>query len=280
MKNVKKVTCLNHGGGHVVIAPTACAADGASLAATLGLKFEKSVRMRVAISDAKVPDPDSWKFVPVSAAVMSAWAGDIQLHLGSVVAAAMKAGGKAVRAEWNGFEINPKRIMKLIDAFYLYDSIKHKNVNIENLIGLQYTSSCSYSTLHELDNMFKLKVRRYAEIVDTRSGITLQFLKDYYRIQRSEKNSEKLDMLLKKTRKLSYEEAVYMVERELKVCRLVARNLLQADDHWSDYQYMAGKQVKVSDGLVDYKVIPYQPEFTKPDSASSTQKRHTSRPKA
>ena len=87
-------------------------------------------------------------------------------------------------------------------------------------------------------------------------------------------------MLLKKTRKLSYEEAVYMVERELKVCRLVARNLLQADDHWSDYQYMAGKQVKVSDGLVDYKVIPYQPEFTKPDSASSTQKRHTSRPKA
>ena len=280
MKKVKKFACLNQGVGHVVLAQTASAADGASLAAGLGLKFEKAVRMRVAISDAEVPDPDSWKFWPVSAVVVSAWAGDIQLHLGCVVAAAMKAGGRAVRAEWNGFEINPKRIMKLIDTFYLYDSIKHKNVNIENLIGLQYTSSCSYSTLHELDNMFKLKVRRYAEIVDTRSGITLQFLKDYYRIQRSEKNSEKLDMLLKKTRKLSYEEAVYMVERELKVCRLVARNLLQADDHWSDYQYMAGKQVKVSDGLVDYKVIPYRPEFTKPESASSTQKRHSSRPKA
>ena len=268
MKNVKKVTCLNHGGGHVVLAPTACAADGASLAATLGLKFEKAVRMRVAISDAEVPDPDSWKFWPVSAAVVSAWAGDIQLHLGSVVAAAMKAGDKTAHAEWNGFEINPKRIMK------------HKNVNIENLIGLQYTSSCSYSTLHELDNMFKLKVRRYAEVVDTRSGETLQFLKDRYRIWKLE-NSEKFDMLLKKTRKLSYEEAVYMVQREMKVCLLLARGLLQRDDYWSDYQYKAGKKVKVSDEWYEgYKVIPYQPEFTKPDSASSTQKRHTSRPKA
>ena len=260
MKNVKKVTCLNHGGGHVVLAPTACAADGASLAATLGLKFEKSIRMRVAISDAKVPDPDSWEFMPVSAAVVSVWAGDIQLHLGSVVAAAMKAGGRAAHAEWNGFEINPKRIMKLIDAFYLYDRIKHKNVNIENLLGLQYASSCSYSTLREMDNMFKLKVRRYAGIEDTRSGGTLQFLKDYYRIQRSEMNSEKLEMLLKKTRKLSYEEAVYMLQRELKVCLLLARELLQRDDHWSDYRYRAGKLVKESDSV--YKIISYQPKFT------------------
>ncbi len=280
MTKVKKFACLNQGVGHVVLAPTASAADGASLAAGLGLKFEKAVRMRVAISDAEVPDPDSWKFWPVSAVVVSAWAGDIQLHLGCVVAAAMKAGGRAVRAEWNGFEINPKRIMKLIDAFYLYDSIKHKNVNIENLIGLQYTFSCSYSTLHELDNMFKLKVRRYAEVVDTRSGETLQFLKDRYRIWKLE-NSEKFDMLLKKTRKLSYEEAVYMVQREMKVCMLLARGLLQRDAYWSDYQYKAGKKVKVSDEWYEgYEVIPYQPEFTKPASASSTQKRHSSRPKA
>ena len=259
MKKVKKFTSLDQCVGHVVLASTACATDGASLAADLGLKFEKVVRMRVAISDAEVPDPDSWKFRPVSAAVVSAWAGDIQLHLGSVVAAAMKAGGKSAHAEWNGFEINPKRIMKLIAAFYLYDRIKGKNVNIENFLGLQYISRCSYLSMNEFNNMFK--VRRYAETVDTRSGETLQFLKDYYRVLRSEKNSEVVERLLEKTRKLSYEEAVYMVERKLKVCRFVARHLLQGDSHWSYYQYQAGKQIKVCDQV--HKIIPYQPKFIK-----------------
>ena len=86
MKKGKKFTCLNHGGGHVVLAPTVCAADGASLAACLGLKFEKAVRIRVTMSDAVAPDPENWKFRPVSASVVSAWAGDIQLHLGSTIA--------------------------------------------------------------------------------------------------------------------------------------------------------------------------------------------------
>ncbi len=259
MKKGKKFTCLNHGGGHVVLAPTVCAADGASLAACLGLKFEKAVRIRVTMSDAVAPDPDNWKFRPVSASVVSAWAGDIQLHLGSVVAAAMNAGGKATHAEWNGFEINPRRIMKLIVALRQSDSIKGKNVNIENLLGMQFAFSSVCSELVDIDDM--PKVRRYAEIVDTRSDATLQFLKDDYRTWRKGKNCEKIEMLWKKTHKLSYEEAVYMVERELRVCRLVARHCLQQDPHWTYYQDKAGKEVKVSDRV--YKIIPYQPKFVK-----------------
>ena len=263
MKNNKKFNCLNHGGGHVVLSPTVCAADGALLATSLGLKFEKSVRLRVAISDAEAPDPDNWKFRPVSASVVSAWAGDFQLHLGSVVAAAMKAGSKATHAEWNGFEINPRRIMKLIDALRQYDSIKGKNVNIENLLGLQFSFSWVCAELVDIGDM--ARVRRYAEIEDTRSGATLQFLKDEHRIWRSRRNSDKIEMLWKKTHKLSYEEAVYMVERELKVCRLAARHFLQADPHWTYYQQEAGKTVKVSDRM--YKTIPYQPKFR--DSAAT-----------
>ena len=72
---------------------------------------------------------------------------------------------------------------------------------------------------------------------------------------------ETIEKLLKKTRKLSYEEAVYMVERELNVCRLVARHLLKTDSHWTYYQYNAGTTVKVSDRV--YKTIPYQPKFIK-----------------
>lgn len=242
--------------GYVVLSPSACAADAASLAARVGVKFEKTVRMRIAISDAAVPEPEKWNFRPVSVSVLSAWAGDVQLHLGRVVAAVMKMGGKVTKAEWNGFVINPKLIMKLIVALGRYDNIKGKNVNVENLIGLQYSFSCSYSELVGIDAM--RKIRRYAEIVDTRSDTTLQFLKDEHRAWRGG-SREMLEDLLKKTRKFSYEEAVYMVERELKVCRLVARHLLKTDRHWSYYQWSAGKTVKVNDWMS--KAIPYQPKF-------------------
>lgn len=243
--------------GHIVLSPFASATDGTSLASKVGVKFEKAVRIRIAISDAEAPDPDCWNFRPVSVSVVSAWAGDVQLHLGSIFAAVMKAGGKTARTEWNGFEINPRMIMKLIVALRLYDSIKGKNVNVENLIGLQHTFRCSYSELVDIDDI--PKVRRYAEIVDTRSVAALQFFKDYHRIWRRGKNFEKVKVLLEKTHKLSYEEAVYMIEREFKVCRLVARHLLKEDNHWTYYQYEAGKTVKVGDRV--YQHISYQPKF-------------------
>ena len=73
-----------------------------------------------------------------------------------------------------------------------------------------------------------------------------------------EKNVERI---LRMTRKLSYEEAVYMVERELHVCRLVARQLLKRDRRWSYYQYEAGKTVKVNDNYSYH--VSYQPDFKK-----------------
>lgn len=245
--------------GYVVLSPSACASDAASLAARVGVKFEKTVRMRIDISDAEAPEPDKWHFRPVSVSVLSAWAGDVQLHLGSVVAAVVKMGGKTAHAEWNGFVINPKLIMKLIVALRRYDNIKGKNVNVENLIGLQYSFSCSYSELVGIEDM--REVSKYAQIVDTRSETTLQFLKDNHRVwgRGGPDRVETIEKLLKKTRKLSYEEAVYMVERELNVCRLVARDLLTRDNHWSYYQWEAGTTVKVGDRM--YETIPYQPKF-------------------
>ena len=250
---------MNEMKGYVVLSPTACASDGASLAARVGVKFEKTLRMRIDISDAAAPEPDKWNFRPVSVSVLSAWAGDVQLHLGSVVAAVMEMGGKASHAEWNGFVINPKLMMKLIVALRRYDNIKGKNVNVENLVGLQYSFSCSYSELVGIEDM--REISKYAEIVDTRSETTLQFLKDLHRVwgRGGPDRVETIEKLLKMTRKLSYEEAVYMVERELNVCRLVARHLLKKDNHWAYYQYNAGTTVKVSDRV--YKTVPYQPKF-------------------
>ena len=250
---------MNEMKGYVVLSPSALATDAASLATRVGVNFEKKVKMRIAISEAQVPEPEKWEFRPVSVSVVTAWAGGVQLHLGSIFAAVMKMGGKAAHAEWNGFEIKPRLIMKLIVALHLYDRLKGETVNVENLIGLQYSFSSSWSELVEVKNM--RKIRRYAEVVDTRSDATLQFLKDVHRVWR-DKRTERIEMieeLLKKTRKLSYEEAVYMVERELNVCRLVARDLLKSDDHWSYYQWDAGTTVKVSDRV--HQVIPYQPKF-------------------
>ena len=253
----KKVACMTHESGadcaslkgYIVLSPSACAADGALLASRVGCKFEKTVKIRIDIRDAKTPDPDHWNFRPESAYVVSAWAGDVQLHLGSVVAAVMKIGGKAAHAELNGFVINPKRIMKIIVALRLYDIVKGRNVNIENLIGLQY------SRLELVDIGDMRKINRCVGIVDTRSDVTLQFLKDYHRVRKA-MDFDAIEVVLEKTHKFSYEEAVLMVERELKVCRLVARKLLQEDQHWSDYQYKAGKVIEVGNRM--YEVIPYR----------------------
>ena len=258
--------------GHVVLSPSATAADGAALASRVGVGFEKKVKIRIAISEARAPEPEKWEFRPDSATVVSAWAGDVQLHLGSIFAAVMKMRGKgktekmvvarmAAHAVWNCFEINPKLIMKLIHELRLYDAFKGKTVNIENLIGLQY--SCSSPGSGRIGIGDVRKIGRYAEIVETRSDTTLQFLKDFDRVLGGGsgwmEREKKVENFLKKTRKLSYEEAVYMVERELKVCRLAARELLTRDRHWSYYQWSAGTAVKVNDQV--YQQIPYQPKF-------------------
>ena len=250
---------MNEMKGYVVLSPSASATDAASLAARAGVNFEKTIKMRIAISEAKVPEPDKWEFRPVSVSVVSAWAGDVQLHLGSIFASVMKMGGKAAHAEWNGFEINPRLVMKLIVALRLYDSLKGKAVNVENLIGLQYSFSSSSSELVKIEDM--RRIRRYAEVVDTRSDTTLRFLKDIHRVwgRGFWDRVETIRKLLKRTRKLSYEEAVYMVERELNVCRLAARHLLKTDRHWSYYQWSAGKTVKVNGWMS--KAVPYQPKF-------------------
>ena len=245
--------------GHVVLSPSATATDGAALASCVGMKFEKAVHMRITISETSVPNPDKWEFQPKSVSVLSAWAGDVQIHLGALVSKIMNT-KESSRAIWNGFEIKPRMVMQLIRCLGICDRLKG-NVNIVNFLGLEYVfSSGPFTSVAGYDKIQEVRKCRYAEIVDTRSESHLQYIEDEVKVWR-DVGRDNIDKLLKKTHKLSYEDAVCMVENELKVCCLVARRLLQCDNHWSYYQYEAGRTVKVNNNNSYH--VSYQPKFKK-----------------
>lgn len=243
--------------GHIVLSPSATAADGAALASRVGVKFEKAVHMRITINETSAPKPVKWEFQPKSMYVLSAWAGDVQIHLGALVSAIMNT-KESAKTIWNGFEIKPRMVIRLVEYLRINNHF-NDNVNIINLLGLEYAFHFGGST-GEYDDMQKVRQRRYAEIVDTRPESHLRYLEDEIKVWR-DVGQDNIDKLLKKTHMLSYEDAVYMIEDELKVCRLMARQLLQCDDHWSDYRYKAGKMVKEAKNV--YRCVSYQPDFKK-----------------
>ncbi len=245
--------------GHIVLSPSATAADGAALASRVGMKFDKAVHMRITINETSAPYPDDWEFQPKSVSVLSAWAGDVQIHLGALVSAVINT-KESSKAIWNGFEIKPRMIIQLIRCLRsnTFDSLT-VNVNIANFFGLEYVFM-PFTCVSDYAGMQKVRKHRYAEIIDTRPESHLQYIKDEVKVWR-DVGHDNVEKLLEKTHKLSYEDAVYMIEDELKVCRLVARRILQSDDHWSDYQLVAGKTVKEADNV--YRCVAYQPNFKK-----------------
>ena len=198
----------------------------ATIAAIVPIRFRMSLIEVVALTNGHIMDN------PWTKMILSAWAGDKQIHLGEVIEAARDA-GDVPKVEWKGFELCPRKIKRLVWRIVPEDwHTTNPTVDYLHWFGMEYLVKDFRGIASPPPS--RREWRQYVdEFVDLRPRESVRFWMDCRRLW------DDFHDAMRGRRKLSYEEAVELTASRFNVSRMVAERLVACHRNWS-YSFIRG----------------------------------------